>query len=538
MKNRLLFLLLAIACPLAGFSQRTFVLADLSFHSEFEKQAISQADPTQTHDVSNILALLMAGDPANGQAELQSAQQKINRIIQDLESEDIAGKKLKKSAKIIFDHVHTYLRRYDTDAVFDQILKDGTYNCLTASALYALILEHFKIPYALIEMPTHVFVLLDPGGENIGLETTNPVAGVFKLDKNKIVAELRQQKMVADADFQNKTAEEVYDDYFQASQIKINLYQLVGLAYHNLAVDQHDAKAYLASAAYTEKSVFFYPGTERGQLRQLSFMLLIKDITHEKPENYYPFFELLDYPEMQKLINEQLPSVYEEIAKHYLISDFSQEKYNSFYHYFVQHLAAKKTSDKAIVYLHHIYQGMSYGLRRSYAKSLLELDTAYQMKSGSLQLQAMMTEGIMRTMQSERHWAAPNTDSLIAKYPFLKEEEQFLQIHCYRKMEPVMTLFDDNKDAEGFAAVAASEASLEQIKGSLEYNLSIEMLYGIVFRHFVKKDDYRQGQIWLNKGLELVPGSEVFLHQMETVKDHLKIYGDDPAPGRPRKGKN
>jgi hypothetical protein len=546
MKKTLSILLFAILFPIAMMAQLKIELSDLVFHSTYEKQCFTAINLQQSANIKNTLALLMAGNPQNGEKELLAAQQKLDLIIADLEKEKIGEKKLKKSAKIIFDRVHSYLRLYKETAHFDQIFNDGTYNCLTASALYAFILEHFDIPYALIEMPTHVFVLLDPGGENIGLETTDPKEGVFRLDKSKIVAELRQKKMISDEESRGKTDEEVYDTYFKEAQIKINLNQLIGLAYHNFAIEKLNEKAFKASIEYSEKSLFLYPNEDRQIIRMTGLSALTETMTIEKPENFAPFFALYDYPIMHKTLNEKLPNIFEDISKKYLINDYDQQKYNQFYQYFIQQLNEKQQPTLDFVYINYLYIGVNAGIKRNYTKSMVALDSAYSIKSGNLRLQELIATSLTTIITKDNYTFHPtNTDSLLTKYTFLKEHEGFMSLHCYQKLKPIVDLFDEGKDEEGFAAVTAYQPKLDAIKSTIEHQLSIEIIYDAIFRLFVRKDDYKQCRHWLEKGLALEPGNDYLLHQMEMVKEHISIYGEDPYPNKlkprpdkPKKGKN
>jgi hypothetical protein len=546
MKKTLSILLFAILFPIAIMAQLKFELSDLVFHSTYEKQCFTSINLQQSPNIENIFSLLIAGNPINGEKEFMKAQQKLDLIIADLEKEKIGEKKLKKSAKIIFDRVHSYLRLYKETAHFDQIFNDGIYNCLTASALYALILERLGIPYALIEMPTHVFVLLDPGGENIGLETTDPKEGVFRLDKSKIVAELRQQKMISDEESRGKTDEEVYDTYFKEAQIKINLNQLIGLAYHNFAVEKLNEKAFKSSVEYSEKSLFLYPNEARQIIRMTCLSVLTETMTLDKPENFAPFFALYDYPIMHKTLNEKLPEIFEEISKKYLIEDYDQQKHSQFYQYFIQQLNKKQQPTLDFVYINYLYTGVNAGIKRNYTKSMVALDSAYSIKSGNLRLQELMATCLTAIIKKDNYTFHPtNTDSLLIKYTFLKEHEDFMSLHCYQKLKPIVDLFEEGKDAEGFAAITAYEPKLDAIKSTIEHQLSVEIMYDAIFRFFVKRDDYKQCRHWLEKGLVLQPGNDYLLHQMEMVKEHISVYGEDPypnklktTPNKPKKGKN
>src|ERR1041384_3391949 len=53
------------------------------------------------------------------------------------------------------------LRFYQSQASFDQLLNGGTYNCLTGTAVYAMLLSHFGLPYTIVETNYHIFILTE-----------------------------------------------------------------------------------------------------------------------------------------------------------------------------------------------------------------------------------------------------------------------------------------------------------------------------------------------------------------------------------------
>lgn len=549
MKKALLILLFTILHPLATHAQLTFELADLKFYSTFEQESVREIHLQEPSDPQKILPVFMAVNPKNGAPELKQAQAKIAAIIRDLEKEKIGEKKFKKSAKIIFERVHSHLRLYKEIAHFDQIFDDGTYNCLTASALFAFVLEHFKIPYALIEMPTHVFVLLDPGGENIWLETTDPTDGLFRLDKSKVVAELRQQKLISEAEAQQKNDEELYDIYFKKMQVKITLNQLAGLAYHNYAVDQFAKKEYQKSVSSIEKASYFYRSEGRDELRMIALSTIIDNTeSFERPEDYAPYFALYDYPAMHQKLNVMLEEIFEKTARKYLMESYNEPKFDQFYQYFVGTATLRKQSVNFYHFINYFYKGLNAGMKNNFAKSLTMLDSANMLKPHNTILEQLMGASIVECIRKDKYLFRPtNTDSLLIRYAFLKDNKDFIAEHCQHKLKSTLDLFDNGNEKEAFAALAAYEPTLATLKSQsdLEYHLSVQLLYNAASRVFIKKDDYKQCRLWLEKGLERSPNNDFLLHQMEMVKEHIRQYGEDPYPNRVKsdrgsksKGKN
>lgn len=535
MKRKLSLLAGTLLLVASCLAQRTLALSDLSFRSDFEKNAFAKIDTNREKSTpADIIAVMMAGNVDTDDKSWQQAIQHINTIIASLEEEKIGEKKAKKALKIIFEKVHGHLRLYDLNAHFDQIFIDGTYNCLTASALYAYILQHFHIPYTIIQVPTHVFVIVDVEGDSYILETTDPTGGLVELDKAKVVAGLRQQKLIGDQETRGKTVGEIYNDYFKDTQTPVSFLQLAGLSYFNLSVEEQEAKKYTESLELINKSVFIYPSTIADNNRRILLLLLMERASEDKPESFASYFELFYYTDIQRELNKNLPAVYETIAKKHLIQNYSKEKDAAFYRYFIENLTKLDLPKDDINYIHFFYTGISLALRRNYAESLVMLDSAYQLKPGNLALQNMIEEELNEVLELPypESTLKLSSDSLLTKYPFLSENDRFITYHCYQQLEELLTLIDNSNEKEAIAAVQVYQPKLDALKPSSQYDKSVEMIYASVYRIYVKHDDYRNGRVWLEKGLDLVPGSDLLQQKMGQLEEHVKKYGQDPYPKR------
>lgn len=81
-------------------------------------------------------------------------------------------------AKKLYYKVHNrYLKRYREYTDFDQLIEDRTYDCLTGTALYALLFEYFDLPYQIHEEPFHINLTVQLDGETYLIESTDPMQG-------------------------------------------------------------------------------------------------------------------------------------------------------------------------------------------------------------------------------------------------------------------------------------------------------------------------------------------------------------------------
>lgn len=145
----------------------------------------------------------------------------------------------KKFLYALFAKTHkVFLRRYDAHAPFQALLQDGQYNCLTGTALYALLLNRFGYSYQIIETNYHIFLLVESASGDILFEATDPSG--FVSDQKTIksrIAHYRANRLNADDSHQKSLYTFQYSIYRS-----VDLNQLTGLLLYNKAVEafNHD----------------------------------------------------------------------------------------------------------------------------------------------------------------------------------------------------------------------------------------------------------------------------------------------------------
>lgn len=162
----------------------------------------------------------------------------------------------------MFYKIHSkYLKSYQPYSSFSEIIEERKYNCLTATALYALIIDHFDFEFEIIENAYHIYMKVKVDDVNYMIESTDPREGLIRGDD-----------AIAERLISYNDVPRTKNSYQFQSQIdnSIDLYQLVGLHYYNTSVDFYNkgdlAKAYIA----LNKALIFYHSE-----RLIEFMGLI-----------------------------------------------------------------------------------------------------------------------------------------------------------------------------------------------------------------------------------------------------------------------
>ncbi len=110
---------------------------------------------------------------------LLSSNEVLGKHFTQLEKKQSKYKKETQFVEHVFYYIHKkLLKNYEQYASINQTLATGAYDCVTATAVYALFLTELDIPYAVIETNYHIYVLVFPDTEKeILLETTDPLNG-------------------------------------------------------------------------------------------------------------------------------------------------------------------------------------------------------------------------------------------------------------------------------------------------------------------------------------------------------------------------
>jgi len=196
-------------------------------------------------------------------SELASAYKlRVNSIINAVPSKEIKEKREKKRIEKLYDNLHNaFLKKYLLNADFNDIFENGTYNCVTASALYAYVFEELNIPYHVKETPSHVFLVVYPNTYKIYLETTVPGQYGFinpkESEVKKIVDELISYKLVTKDEVLKKGYIKFYEDYFYGKEY-INKSALIGMQYYNKGLFDFDNQAYDEALNNFKKTKIFY----------------------------------------------------------------------------------------------------------------------------------------------------------------------------------------------------------------------------------------------------------------------------------------
>lgn len=146
---------------------------------------------------------------------------------------------------------HSFFRRFQEYASFRDLVSNGIYNCLTGSALIALLLDHHEIEYKVVETNYHVFLLVLNG--TILLETTD--ADGFIDDPDRIRAQINKYQNLG---AEKKLASKTYYEYPISQVNGVSNSGVLGLLHYNQSVKYYNEQNFDLAIAHLRHALLLH----------------------------------------------------------------------------------------------------------------------------------------------------------------------------------------------------------------------------------------------------------------------------------------
>jgi hypothetical protein len=449
------------------------VLTILNFHAQTYSSTFEEGifNSYKKDSINyNFLESLFAIDSSMNNETVVKYKQELLSVIKAFPLKEDNSKKEKKRVKDIYDQIHSkFFKKYNLDSYFTDIFNNGTYNCVTASALYAFTFDELDIPYHVKESPSHVFLIAYPDTHKIYLETTAPGAYGFIIPKEsevkKIIDELIAYKLVTTEEVLDKGYMKFYEDYYYGKEF-VDKRVLIGMQYYNKGLTKLNLADYNSALNNLRKSKIFYSSPLIKPILKNIMFTKVNDLEFNTLDDIDYLIELLsisNYPEDYTMSNikSSLYKMIEHDDNNSLFIEQAIEKFKT--------IQTEKIKNESVEFLYE------YLARDSATDE--ELDTALRY-----------------------------CDEILLINPKSKIAEQVIEYACFKKV--LLSTYDLNA-LESFLEMTEKYTFL---KSNKRYNISLVHFYGnIALVNFQNK--------------EIETGTD-YLKKVETLMDNNNLLDD------------
>lgn len=192
-------------------------------------------------------------------------------FLKKLERKKASIKKEKDFVRYVFSKTHQeYLKKFSQSASFKNLFRDGSYNCLTGTILYSIILNHFEIEYEVIETNYHIFLTVETGQGKVLLEATDALNGFVDTPQSieEHISQYRQNTLYA-----SNSKLTYYQFNFELFN-PVSLEGLQGLLYYNMAVDSYNRQNLQKAIQFLVKAHKLYSSSRIDEFSQILLLSL------------------------------------------------------------------------------------------------------------------------------------------------------------------------------------------------------------------------------------------------------------------------
>lgn len=502
-----LLLLVGISLFASDLDNKLVKFQELHYNSAAEKAAF---EAYFIKGEKNYLELFLTLDSTLSNASIEKIKRIVEGTIENYKNPKFQKYKEKKKIKILYGTIHDkYFKKYELITQFNDIFNNGAFNCVTSTALYAILLNELDVPFVIKEKPGHVYLIAYPNSSSILIETTDPQSRIFNYDyrtKSRYIKYLLETKIITPSQLERLGTDGVFAKYFYADG-NITIDQLIGIHYMNHAADLLDQRKYKEAFAQLEKSYLFFPIEKIGFIHFIALGSIISNTNYEDIDDISYFFKLPRFRDFG-ITKEQIVGEFERFSYNVLINQGHVSVFQESYPILIKEIADSALRSE-ITFIYNYNLGRYFISLGQYNEGSNNAEKAFELKPRNTDaLSLFMASLVIKIRNLSPQETLEVLNDYNNKYPTLEKNNVFQGL----KMDTYLLLASDNlfnsSDQIGFTYLK----SFEEIYGKHPYAPVTENLivnaYANAGVFYFKKSKYAKCKKYLEKGLKLVPDSQ------------------------------
>lgn len=483
---------------------------DLNYKNNEERIAFTKKDLSNPN---NIISLLLSSyEKDNIYSDIKAIQQ-INDCVKNLKQE-ISTKSEVKKVKYVYDYVHKqFLKVYKLHNSFADIFSKGEYNCVSASALYAIIFTKLDIPFNVIEAPQHVYLVTYPQSFKVLIETTSPEKGYYHFNDNFInqyVKSLYNSKLITKDEYESNSANQLFDKYYFSSK-GLTLPEVVSLQYSNYAIYHLEEKKYSEAINEIKKAYYLNQYDRNKYILKSCLLYQIENNKYEKKEQVNELALLCRFNNQKdkEISNENLKNEFLRLTEGQLINNSNYELYDESYKTIIKEVKDTVLHNEISFSYHYELSRLGYLNNKDSLYELPHLRAAYAINSKNANLQSIILSYTERLLKLKND---PNDIlkliKIMSKYfEFTNQNSGFNGIRANCILELSYQSFAINDITKGENYLKEFETLMNSNKETNANESFIEKAYGFAAGIYYKKGNVSKSKLTLKNGLLYAPNS-------------------------------
>lgn len=485
--------------------------SDLNFKNETEKNAF--VNYNNTKNVADIFDLLYVSHDRSVLGNKAEAIQKIDDCVASLKRA-VSEKSETKKVKIVYDYVHKeFLKVYKLKNSFIDIFETGEYNCVSASALYAIVFSKLGIPYQIKETPTHVYLIAYPNSSKILIETTSPVKGYYQFTSSfisKYVTNLYNSKIITKDELESTSVNDLFNKYYFTSE-NISLLELAGLQYSNFAVYFIDDDDLIKAKEEIKNAYFLFESERHKYLLKATVMALFDKSGYDNLENVSNLVILCRFNNLKdkELSNDVITNEFSKVMNTQLIKNSDYDLFDKSFAKIINELKDSVLKGELTYEYNYELARLGYLNSKNQEYQLNHLIAAYKFNPMNANLRALIVGTYERSIQNYNDSKSIIDESqiFIQSFDFFEDNDYYLSIKLNCILDLAYKSYYYSELSKGDGYLKEFETLLKKKEKLSPTANFVEKAYSQGASEYYKKGNYAKAKQLLKTGLIYAPNS-------------------------------
>lgn len=479
--------------------------SEIQFTTTFEKNSFNRFLKENQKDYIQ----LFLSNSTTAEQDFKNFKERFDNTLNEIRASDALKKKNDKKIKYLYQLIHSrFLSKYEAENRFYEINKNGNYNCVTATALYALFFEELDIPYAIKEEPTHVYMVAYPNADNIMIETTTPLFGFFNFDssfKSTFINNLKNQKVIGSSEATTSNMDELFNKYYFGNE-NITLTQLVGIHYLNDGLFRRDHNDVESGYEQIKKGYLYYPNT-RSEYLMMSFIA-----ERLETPNLEPILRASLIGKISRFIDkgvtiDMIKGEFYNLTQTVLSKNNDKVLYKRCYNELLLYVTNNEVA-KEISYIYNYENGRVFYNQGNYIRSKSFFANALEIQPNNVDLGGVFVSSLSQSFRNERNNKVilDSLENYKKRFPSLEQNNNFNSMLALVYVVEFGESFEKGNSVRG-------EQYQKLFENAIEINKNVNLLspdavgraYSEACVYYFKKGQKPKARQFLEKGLQLVP---------------------------------
>ncbi|HER39973.1 MAG TPA: hypothetical protein ENO10_02005 [Salinimicrobium catena] len=478
----------------------------------------------ETDSEIDFITALAGVDTTLTEDEIHRFRESIREFVSTVPEKEEKDRREVKRIKKIYGEAHEkFFRKYKDVAFFPELVKDGVYNCVTATALYAEIFEKLDIPFEVKEAPAHVYLIAYPNSLKIYLETTVPGRyGFFSISESqrrRAVDEMVEMKLLTSEEVREKGYSKVYQDYVFGTKV-LEKNALIGMHYFNSALFKYEEKEYQTALEHINSSMKFYDSEVSLPLKKELLGRTLEEMDFDNQQEVDHLFRVFEGMKFQKdYVGDELKSYLHKIIIHDNNDvDFIEEAATKF--------SGLSDSIAANVSKQFFYSYIAeeHIDRRNFKEAIRTADTLLSLNADNKLAKDILISAVPARVYyiSNENEALELLDNYIEQYPFLLADKASVSLKALLLMKLAYNNYERRKENAAENYLNSLEQQVEKYDGLVQIDPQArKTLYLTAGRYYYGQKRYGEALARFQKGLSYNPTDPELGKMARWVKEDM-----------------